>query len=357
MNEKKESGYLLCSECFNDEGLRIDAISLGIESHDSCPNCNHTKGKKLSIDEIYSIISRYFVRGTIIRGDYGAAPTIQFNEHHFGQTEITPPIWLLDDIKLLEKSAKIGLFYYGPRLWMIGEVEPLKELQDPTKRANVIQRILDEYPQKVISQGTKFYRLRVNPNDPNKMSEYDSPPDALVGNGRLDSVGFPVMYGSQDLDICIHECRATIEDDIFVATLETKRELRLLDLTHLLEESVTEFESLDMAIHMLFMARSNSYGITRHIAQAAKAIGIDGIIYPSFFSLIRTGGTPFETVYGLSLRHHSNNRQEYAERSTIPNFAIFDRPLQNGLVDVRCIDRVILTHIGYRGHFGPVGIN
>lgn len=44
---------------------------------------------------------------------------------------------------------------------------------------------------------------------------------------RLDSPGFPVMYGSQDIDLCIHECRATAEDDIYVATLKPQQDMRL----------------------------------------------------------------------------------------------------------------------------------
>ncbi|WP_116819351.1 RES family NAD+ phosphorylase [Pseudomonas savastanoi] len=157
--------------------------------------------------------------------------------------------------------------------------------------------------------------------------EYDSPPIALAGKGRLDSPGLPIMYGSQDIDICIHECRATTDDDIYVATLEPQRDLRLLDLTHVLEEDVSEFESLDLAIHMLFLARSHSYGISREIALEAKNKGFDGIIYPSFFSLIRTGGHPFETAYGLSLRRFHPEKEKYAEAYTIPNFALFGRPL------------------------------
>lgn len=79
------------------------------------------------------------------------------------------------------------------------------------------------------------------------------------------------MYGSQDSDVCIHGCRASIDDDICVAALGPERDLRLLDLTHLLDENVTEFESLVMAIHMLFLARSHSYEISRqHIKPKCK---------------------------------------------------------------------------------------
>jgi hypothetical protein len=42
----------------------------------------------------------------------------------------------------------------------------------------------------------------------------------------------------------VHECRLTVEDELFVSALVPRRELRLLDLTELLEEGVTEFESL-----------------------------------------------------------------------------------------------------------------
>ena len=48
----------------------------------------------------------------------------------------------------------------------------------------------------------------------------------------------------------VHECRVTVEDDLYMATLTPLRDLRLLDLTAVPEEDVTEFDSLDMAVHM-----------------------------------------------------------------------------------------------------------
>jgi hypothetical protein len=57
------------------------------------------------------------------------------------------------------------------------------------------------------------------------------------------------------------------EDELYVATLCPAHELRLLDLSRLLlEEEANEFESLDMAVHMLFLAGEHSYGISREIA-------------------------------------------------------------------------------------------
>ncbi|WP_427184836.1 RES family NAD+ phosphorylase [Bordetella bronchialis] len=345
---------LLCSNCFVDEGLRIDAFKHGLDQDGYCPNCNSLNGRKLTKDHIKGLAWRFFVSGTTIRPEYGAAPVIQFNDYHYANSNISPSPWLKNDIKLIEEAANIGFFHYGPPLWMVGEVQPLKDLQDPGKRSQIIGRVLNEYPEKALAKDSAFYRLRVGPQNPASPEEYDSPPIALAGKGRLDSSGFPVMYGSQDVDICIHECRATVEDDIYVATLKTQRDMRLLDLTHVLKEDVTEFESLDMAIHMLFLARSHSYGISRAIALAAKHSGFDGLIYPSFFSLIRTGGHPLETAYGLSLRRHHPEPERYAQAFTIPNFALFGRPLEELSVRVHCINRLVLTQVGYSGHFGPV---
>ena len=205
-----------------------------------------------------------------------------------------------------------------------------------------------------ISPNDSFYRLRKDPAQPSDSKEYDSPPNP--GKGRLDSPGLAVMYGSQDLQICIHECRVTAEDNLFVATLEPSRELKLLDLTHLLDDKETEFESLDMAVHMLFLAGQHAYPIARDIAIAAQKAGFDGLVYPSYFSLLRIGGRPFETVMGISTRRIPSLAQ-YERAKSIGNLAIFGHPIQNGIVSVACINKLIMHKVEYGVHFGPVGVD
>lgn len=36
------------------------------------------------------------------------------------------------------------------------------------------------------------------------------------------------------------------------------------------------------------------------------------------------------------------------------NLALFGRPIEQGGVTVKCINRMVLTQVGYMGHFGPV---
>jgi hypothetical protein len=85
--------------------------------------------------------------------------------------------------------------------------------------------------------------------------------------------------------VCVHECRVTVEDDLYMATLTPLRDLRLLDLTAVLDEDVTEFDSLDMAVHMLFHAAPHSYAACRAIATAPSRAAYDGVAYPSYFSM------------------------------------------------------------------------
>lgn len=344
---------LLCSECFNDRGLRLDAQVIGTKDASKCSNCGATVGAKLDHDRLRRLAYRFFVWGSLLRCDYGAAPLIQFNDRQ--ETSITVPSWLDADLRLIERVLGVGFFRYGPRLWMVGEVEPLKALQDSTSSSSVIQRILAEYPGRVLRPDEEFYRIRKAPGRPDQPSEYDSPPSAACGNGRLDSPGFPVMYASPDLQVCVHECRVTAEDELYVATLAAMAPLRLLDLSAVLaHEQATEFESLDMAVHMLFLAGPHSYSITRQISVAASSAGFDGLVFPSYFSLLRNGTMPFETAYGISHRRFPQ-MQEYEQSKTVPNLAIFGRPIENGRVHVRCINRLVLNRVQYGFHFGPVG--
>ena len=350
---KTTDAAVACSACFRDQGLKLDAEQLGISNNYACPNCKTTFGKKLSRDTISKLAYRFFVRGTFVRCDFGAAPRVQFNEYQ--RTSIEPSDWLANDIALFESILKIGFFHYGPRLWMIGEVEPLKALQLSSSQDKIIRRLIVEYPTRQIDPNKLFYRVRTKINSPELPQEYDSPPAPFLGKNRFDSPGFPVMYASPDLQVCVHECRISAEDELYVAALRPARQLRFLDLTALIRENdrVTEFESIDIAVHLLFLAGEHSYKITRSIAKKVKQAGFDGIIYPSYFSQLRTGTLPLETISGISQRK-IQRLQQFEAQKAVPNYAIFGRPIKDGLIVVDTINKLILNRVMYDFHFGPV---
>ncbi len=350
---KKE--ILLCSECFKDEGLKINSYHIGVISEKPCPNCKSTIGKKLNRDLIDKLMHQFFVIGTIHKTEFGGAPIIQCNDYHKNKTDIKISDWLKDDLQLLENFGTMGLFYYGPRLWMVGEIEPLKDLLDESKREKIIENILEKYPSRIIDSSNHFYRVRIDPNSPESIDEYCSAPNQFLGKGRLDSKSFPILYGSEIIDLCLHECRVRCEDNIFMAKLRPISKFKLLDLTALIEENVTEFESLDLTVHFLFLAGDHSYEICQEICKKAKNAGFDGIIFPSYFSYIASGNIPFETVYGISIRKIPGMK-DYAKSQSIPNIGIFGRPIKNEQIRVESINKVTLTKVTYNAVFGPVNV-
>ena len=348
--------YRLCSQCFLNEGLRLSAEELGLIDNVPCPNCRSKEGRKLTRDLIELLAYRFFVWGTLHRTEYGSAPLIQFDHNHEPDIEYGPP-WPQGDTRTIEKAIDVGFFHYGPRLWMVGlNVEPLDRLQDPKTRLAEVQRILQLYPDVKLRQEDTFYRLRVKPDNSSDITEYDSPGGVRGKHNRFDSDSLPIMYASQDLQICVHECRVTVEDEIFLATLRPNREMKLLDLTEILPyDESSEFDSLDMAVHMLFFAGKNSYEICREIALSTHKQGYDGLVYPSFFSLLKSGKIPFETSFGLS--HRMFPQLHDRERAKITsNLALFGHPLKQGDVEVHSINRLVLRKVQYDFHFGPTGL-
>lgn len=348
------SEVLLCSSCFHDEGLRLMAEMLGKDEALPCKACGDVDGRKLDAETLNGLAYSFFVQGTVIRTHFGGAPRVQFNDKR--ETGVQFSEALQRDAKLVSDATGIGFFHYGPRLWMIGEIEPLKDLESRSRRKPVIARILSEYPEENLKAGSKLYRIRLNPKNPSQTDEYDAPPSKFARAARLNVRSQPVLYTSPDLQLCLHECRVSAEDDIYVATLAAAENLRILDLTEILAEDVTEFESLDLAVHMAFLAREHAYPIGQSIAKAAKSAGFDGIRYPSYFSLLRTGGLPFETSYGLSNRRLSGHR-DYEKSKIVSNVAVFGRPIADGRMSVNSINRFVLSGVQYGGRFGPAAVN
>lgn len=101
-------------------------------------------------------------------------------------------------------------------------------------------------------------------------------------------------------------------------------------------------------------ACGHSYKLTCNIASSARAAGFDGMVYPSYFKLLRLGQMPFQTVYGISHRR-IEQMQDHEQSKTIPTWALFGRPVSPGAVEGACIDRVIISRVGYEYHFGPTG--
>lgn len=340
--------FKLCSNCFRNEGLKLTAELIGIPRKSKCKHCNSRTGKKLTNKLIENLCGIFFVNGSIKKCEYGGFPAIQMNNYNHDPIDISK--YLESDLKLIRENSNLRLFYYGPRFWMFGEIEPLKELVKNNKPTYF--EIIEKYPTIILNENDTIYRVRKNPKESNDINEYDSPPKNLSGNGRLDSKELPILYASNDIELCIHECRVASEDDLYFAKLKPLKELKLLNLSTLIEEDSSEFESLDLAIHFIFLAKEHSYNICRNIAKTAYKLKYDGIIYPSYFSYLKNGQRPFETVYGISIRKIPQLK-DYSNSQIISNIALFGRPIEDKKVGVECINKIIINRIKYDITYGP----
>ena len=341
---------ICCSDCFVSEGLRLDAIRLGKCFDTPCPVCGNEGGYGLSKDGLLGLAHSYFSHGSRYIFEYGSASLL--NVGSFKEAEINSGTRIDKDISLIHELTGEYIFYASPRYWMFGENDFLKRMKHKRRRNKAFREVFENYPGRLIRKQDKFYRIRIDPSDPDEESQYDSPPEKFLGSGRFDSKNEPVMYASPDLDLCIHESRAKPYDNIFVATLSPARDLKMLDLSFLVyDPDSTEFESMDIAVHMMMLS-SSSYDVCRDLASYAREYGYDGIVHSSYFSHIKTGTKPFQTIFGLSYRilPQMHNYEKY---SSVPNYVIFGRPIRNELVGIKSIDKVIISRIRYDYHFGP----
>lgn len=328
---------VLCSDCFDDRGLQIEAERIGRSAAYACPNCGSPSGAKLRQEDLEPLLVEFFWNGSFFRAEFGGAHRLVSNPYRYGERDVEFPKWLEHDARLLEERLRVGLFHYGPPLWRLGEIEQLTALRSLRRREAAAFSIVDSYPAQILDSSRLFYRARMNLSDAQEadFAQYDAPPMSRrfwlrpVKYGRIDSKGLPVLYASESLEICVHECRVTIPDEIFVATLRAKSDVRLLDLTSSSSfEPTTPFDDMDTAIKYLFSAGPRSYKLTRAIAVAARERGFDGLYYPSYFSLLKP--------------------------SPVPNVAIFGYPIRTGKIEVLCINRAQLKAANYEVRLGPI---
>jgi RES domain-containing protein len=279
----------------------------------------------LNPQAIDKLMRSYFINGSYVKTEYGGATILRF-----GDGDVEFPSWLKSDVRLLSEAAGIGLQYHGPALWRLGGIEPLKALQNIESRESAAQDVVRRFPKRRFAKGEIFYRLRKNVDSGKACdaAQYDAPPVSHNTGGRLNDPSFPILYGSQDIEICVHECRVRKADECYLATLRNTRTLNLLDLcTEIQIDGPTPFESVYLAVQFVFAAEEHSYDVARALAKAAKSANLDGVAYPSYFSSLRGG--------------------------KIPNLALFGYPIADGAVEFCCSDRLHLKAARYELGFGP----
>ena len=335
----KVPAFPLCSDCFKDNGLRLEAKRIGKEHTNLCPNCGSSSGYTLDNDCLHELQIQFFSRATApnqYRQDVAVLGVVEDapDEYDIGLA-LRPETQ--SDWALIREAIGGRLWFRSPRLFYLGITNHFGPYQSLPKDV-VRDQIVPKLRFTELNTLTTIYRIRLNLNDHNKFDEgqFDSPPNPRRrGFGRFDNGKLPLFYGSPNLQVCIHECRVTLVDDIFVASLKPKKKLSLIDLTGNYDQpdDIDPFDDLEWFFRGLMNAsHPNVYRYCRRIAQTIREMtNADGFVYNSYYTNI-AGDSEGRTV----------------------NYALFGHPLSEGKLGITSINTVRLERIRYDYHLGPL---
>lgn len=324
---------MICSNCFHNEGLRLEAEKVGEESEEVCPHCKIQLWSKDQAGRMCAIAdAKLFHAWLGASGHWGWAPVywwiddVRRDDTAFDQT-------LLDDYSLIKSDLGICVFHYGPALWRLGLTTQYDELQgaDPSP---TLKYIVESGTERLIAPGSKIYRVRLNPSTVSARGAFDTPPLSLKKDpGRFDDVGVPVFYGAFDIETCLHECRVALIDEVVLATFEASRPLRILNLFDAIAEPKPSdpWNSVGILMDKLCNSSTREYKKCRTIAQAVLKAGYEGILVKSYYSQVKD--------------------------KPLPNILLFGFPEAEQKIKLHSLNRIKLNKVEYAFTLGPVFTN
>lgn len=157
--------------------------------------------------------------------------------------------------------------------------------------------------EKVLAAGTVMCRARPNEigktTEPYTASEMEAPPIEKTIAGRISPAGIRVLYAALERETAVSEVRPEKGAVVTVATIRTRKELKLVDLTSVpiipspfghSEESLAELIERNGFLQCVNEALSRpvrkqeaeiEYVPTQYVAEVIKNARYDGIIYKS----------------------------------------------------------------------------
>jgi len=150
---------VLCSECFRDRGLSLEALKLGALSPGRCPNCGSANGAKLTGQVVEELAHNFFVLGTYVKTEYGGATVLRSGPGNV-LFAVNFASWLQPDMALLNKFG-ISCRYNAPRTWRLDEIAQLESLREPSTQRPAAEDVVKRFPRRVFAEGETFYRLRI----------------------------------------------------------------------------------------------------------------------------------------------------------------------------------------------------
>ncbi len=333
--------FVLCSNCFKNLGISVEAEKIGHASPCNCPRCGAVAGMKLTQENLRTLQTNFFVAGSRVSAYYPSP--IGMGGAELSTSEFEPNTWA--DYLLLKENTGVELFWYGPPLWRLGHSILREKVRARLKPAEyqwpldvgqetTVEQLWDEaiavLKPVVLNEGDKLFRARVLAKNPLNVLEYDSPPPDLIKPSRFNDSSHQVFYGAFDLETCLLELKLDpseiVRNEVTAARFRLKKPLRVLNLCDIVRGELDFVERVALIDGLLF-PHERDYFMTQSLSRHIDKLGFDGILHPSAFRYIGD----------LEAR----------------NLAIFDAPVQDGRMELLDINAVTIGSLKYNVRFGP----
>jgi hypothetical protein len=322
---------MICSDCFHNEGLRLEARKIGVASEEICENCGATSGRKITTTEqVRLLMQNFFMHGSVPQDIGGWAPVYWWTDR-IERDDTTFDDTLRGDYELIKEKLGVCVFQHSPPLWRLGYTYQYEELEKnhPEK---ALSFVISAGKEQIIRKGQKIYRIRTNPTSIYENGAFDTPPLHLKKEcSRFDTEHLEVFYGALDIETCLHECRVTLVDEVALATFEAAQDIRVLNLFDGIEQppgSDRTWESVEILMYKLCHSSVKEYPKCRQLAEAVLHAGYEGMIVRSYYSQV--------------------------EEVALPNVLLFGHPESDGKIGLHSLNRVKLDRVEYSFTLGPL---
>lgn len=151
-----------------------------------------------------------------------------------------------------------------------------------------LDKLIDGCKKETIPAHSLIFRIRKNPKNLHKPSEFDAPPSSILSNdGRFNNKEFSLFYCSSDPETCLYESKFDPVDKIILATFEVVAPIKIVDLTHHDDRQNDSFGGdLEVFISAICRSTKDCY-LLKYISKRIYERGYAGFKYYSFFNRYR----------------------------------------------------------------------
>lgn len=222
----------ICADCINDLELKYYILSLENIAHCDC--CG-SASSVIELKELYDFFTEFF--NCLVVSESSSRNIIQLLEDDwsfFSNSIVAEKIlgFVLNTCPNHIISVQVNVDYSEEIYDNINHWDMLKEnLKSKSRYITDINYLIndlgwDGFFESQVSLGSeeKLYRARIHHRSQNAYDKTDmkAPPAQNATAGRANPMGIPYLYLSDNEDTVLHEIRATLHDEISLATFIKK---------------------------------------------------------------------------------------------------------------------------------------